>query len=354
MRRLAVRALFGIGLVIVAAIAVALGYRAWRQAENARALAIRTPHGIQEAAYVRLGGVDQWIQIRGEDRRNPVLLYVHGGPGVAVSPFISILRPWERYFTVVTWDQRCAGKTFVRNGDCAGANLERIAEDGVELSAWLRARLHKRNVVVLGHSWGSMVALRMARARPDLFSAYVGTGQVVSIAGKEPVDYQRAMARARAAGDRAAVRALQALGPPPYRDFRRLSVERNWSLRHDSPAERGLDSRLIGVGIFAPGWSLWDAYQYFRAGERAEAATFQDSASYDARALGLKFAVPVFIFNGEEDNVTPAALAKAYFDEIEAPRKGFVALAGAGHTAVITEPDVFLRELVARVRPLAE
>jgi pimeloyl-ACP methyl ester carboxylesterase len=353
-KRLVICGLLGLGLVIVVAIAGALGYRAWRQAENARTSAIRAPNGIQEARFVRLGGVDQWVQIRGEDRNNPVLLYVHGGPGVAVSPFVELLRPWERDFTVVTWDQRCAGKTYARNGDCVGMSLEQVAKDGVELSERLRARLHKRNIVLLGHSWGSMVALHMAHDRPDLYSAYVGTGQVISIAEKEPIDYQRALARARAAKDQDGVRALEALGPPPYRKFQDLMVERNVSLRHDSPAERGLEGKLIGVGLFAPGWSLWDAYQYFQAGDLAEAATFQDAASYDARALGLKFAIPVFVFNGADDNVTPAALAEAWFDQIEAPQKGFVALPGAGHAAVVTEPEVFLRELVTRVRPLAE
>lgn len=349
------RGLTGLVIVSVAIAASALGYRAYEQNENAREFAIHTPRGVQEALYIRLGGIDQWVQIRGEDRDNPVLLFVHGGPGNAVSPFSSLFRPWEKDFTVVIWDQRCAGKTYAR-GDarsCQGMTLEGVAKDGIELSESLRERLHKSKIVVLGHSWGSMVALRMAHDRPDLYSAYVGTGQVVSIPEKEPVVYDRAMALLRGAHDEAGVCALLAVGRPPYRSSRDLMAERGLSLRHDAPAERDLYWGLARLGMVAPGWSLWDAYQYFQAGPRAEAATFADTADYDARALGLVFETPIFVFNGADDNVTPAALAQQYVEGLEAPKTEFVALPGAGHSAVLTEPEVFLRELDRRVRAIA-
>jgi len=334
LRTLSVRGLVGLVVLLVAVIGSALGYRALKQNENARDLAVHTPRGVQEAMFVRLGGVDQWVQVRGEDRDNPVLLFVHGGPENAVS---------------------CAGKTYARTGvgGCEGMSLERVAKDGTELSEFLRQRLHKSKIVVLGHSWGSMVALRMVHERPDLYSAYVGTGQVVSIPEKEPVVYDRAMAQLRGAHDEAGVRALQAVGRPPYRSSEDLLVERNLSLRHDSAAERGLFERLASVGLVAPGWSLWDTYQYFQASPHAEAATFADTADYDARTLGRTFETPIFVFSGADDNVTPAALAQRYVEGLKGPKTEFVALPGAGHSAVLTEPEVFLRELDNRVRPIA-
>ena len=355
LRTLSVRGLVGLVVLLVAVIGSALGYRELKQNENARDLAVHTPRGVQEAMFVRLGGVDQWVQVRGEDRDNPVLLFVHGGPGNAVSPFASLFRTWERDFTVVLWGQRCAGKTYARTGvgGCEGMSLERVAKDGTELSEFLRQRLHKSKIVVLGHSWGSMVALRMVHERPDLYSAYVGTGQVVSIPEKEPVVYDRAMAQLRGAHDEAGVRALQAVGRPPYRSSEDLLVERNLSLRHDSAAERGLFERLASVGLVAPGWSLWDTYQYFQASPHAEAATFADTADYDARTLGRTFETPIFVFSGADDNVTPAALAQRYVEGLKGPKTEFVALPGAGHSAVLTEPEVFLRELDNRVRPIA-
>ncbi len=342
-------------IAVVALVVLAVGFRAWRQHENEVALAIHTPNGVEEAAFLRIGGIDQWVQIRGEDRGNPVILFVHGGPGSSETPLSSLFRPWEKYFTVVMWDQRCAGKTFARGGadSCKALSIASAAHDGEELADYLRHRLHKDKIVLLGHSWGTMVGVRMVKDRPDLFSAYVGTGQAVSIAQKEPEIYARTMARLQAAHDDAGMAALRKAGPPPYRSVRELMVERGLSAKTDIPSERDLMSTLTPVGAFAPGWSLWDVYEYFQASGYAEEATFDADQSYDARDLGLKFAVPVFIIEGAQDNITPADLAKPYFDSLDAPHKEFIAIPGAGHSAVLTRPDDFLTILRARVRPLA-
>jgi len=340
-------------VVLAVLIAGALGYRAWRQHENALALAIDPKTGIEETTFVALGGVEQWIQVRGDDRANPVLLFVHGGPGSTEAPVSSLLRPWEKYFTVVMWDQRDAGKTFARDGAVREMSLARVAQDGIALTQFLRHRLGKPKIVLLGHSWGTMVGLRMVTERPELFSAYVGTGQVVSIAQKEPVDYADAMARLRAAHDSDGIKALTAAGPPPYRSADRLMVERSLSARHDIASERDLLDNMVPIALFAPGWSLWDIYASLQAPDSAEAATFDADASYDARRFASRIATPFFIINGALDHITPTSLARAYFDTVAAPQKQFVALPGVGHSAVLTAPDAFLRELVTRVRPVA-
>lgn len=340
--------------LVIAVVAAAFGYRAWRQYENAQALKIRTPNGIEETLYVPLGGIEQWIQIRGEDRRNPVLLFMHGGPGASESPLSSLFRPWEKYFTVVMWDQRCAGKTFVRNGakSCDGMSIESVAKEGIALAEFLRTRLHHQKVVAVGHSWGTMIGVRMIHDRPDLFSAYVGTGQVQSIAEKEPVIYGRALARLRAAHMDEGVKALEKIHPP-YKSYKEEEIERDWSDRADIASERDLRSHMTPLVLFAPDWSPWEIYGFLHAADYAEAATYEADKTYDARDLGPDFKVPFFIFNGAKDNITPADLARHYFDFVHAPHKEFVVFPDAGHSAVLTEPDAFLRELVARVRPIA-
>jgi len=353
MRSKITRALLVLATLLVIFAVAALGYRGWRQNENARLLAIDTPNGIEEARYLRLGGMDQWVQIRGDDRANPILLIVHGGPGSSLMPMSALFRSWERYFTVALWDQRDAGRTFIKNGAAPDMSIARVAQDGIELSEHLRRDLHKDKIVLLGHSWGTMIGVRMAKERPDLFSAYVGTGQVVSIAEKETVNYARTMARLRAAHDSEGIAALQRIGPTPYKFASDLVTERNLSRRHDIPAESDAYTNMAPVVLFAPGWSLWDTYEFLEASDPAEAATFAADANYDARKLGLNFAMPFFIFNGEFDHITPTDLAKAYFDSVQAPLKQFVLLKGAGHNAVATEPNAFLRELVARVSPVA-
>jgi pimeloyl-ACP methyl ester carboxylesterase len=341
-------------IAVVAMIVLAIGYRAWRQHENAVALAIHTPNGVEEASFLRIGGIDQWVQIRGENRDNPVILFVHGGPGSSETPLSALFHPWEKYFTVVMWDQRCAGKTFARNGaeSCKSLSIAGAAHDGEELAAYLRRHLHNNKIILLGHSWGTMVGVRMVKDRPDLFAAYVGTGQAVSIAQKEPEIYARTLSRLRVAHDDAGIAALQAAGPPPYKSFHELMVERGLSSKTDIPSERDMMSTLMPVGVFAPGWSLWDVYKYFQAASYAEDATFDADQSYDARTLGPKFAMPVFVVEGAEDNITPADLAKPWLDSLDAPHKEFIVIPGAGHSAVLTKPDEFLTILLTRVRPL--
>ncbi|MGD0190295.1 MAG: alpha/beta hydrolase [Rhizomicrobium sp.] len=356
MLRFLLRGLAAIAVLIVVLACVAIGYRAWRQHETAVALAIHTPNGIEEASFLPVGGLEQWIQIRGEDRSNPVLLFVHGGPGVSETPMSALFRTWEKHFTVVMWDQRCAGKTFARNGDesCRSLSIAGVAKDGIALTNYLRACLHKTKIILLGHSWGTMVGVRMVHDRSDLYSAFVGTGFVVSIAEKEPVDYAGAMARLRAAHMDDGIRVLEKIGPPPWTAPDDIMTERTWSERTDIPSERDLFSNMTPLVLFAPHWSLWDTVEYLQAEKYAEAATILPDNAYDARRLGMKFGVPFFIFNGEFDHITPTELARPYFVRLDAPQKAFVVLKGAGHSAVLTEPDVFLRELVTRVRPVAE
>src|ERR1700737_4822434 len=179
--RIARASLLAVTVLAVLAIGLGLGWRAYRQHLSAGALAIRSPNGIQEGMYVKIGGIDQWIQIRGEDRDNPVILFVHGGPGGSTIPMSSGWQPWEKYFTIVQWDQRGTGRTYGETGDVTAPTmtLERMIQDGIELEEYLRTHFPKDKIVLVGHSWGSFLGTHIVKQRPDLFHAYVGTGQVI-------------------------------------------------------------------------------------------------------------------------------------------------------------------------------
>lgn len=145
-------------------------------------LLITTPHGIVEERFIKIGGIDQWVTIRGEDRHNPVLFFVHGGPGSTCSIFAPLLRPWEKDFTLVQWDQRGAGKTFRKNGKTGSGTLtfDRLTRDGIEIAEFLREHLGQEKIILVGSSAGSITGTTMVKSRPDLFSAYVGTDQSTS------------------------------------------------------------------------------------------------------------------------------------------------------------------------------
>lgn len=324
------------------------------RSRNARDYAVTTPNGVDEGKYVAIGGIDQWITIRGEDRNNPVLLILHGGPGDATNPWgYAGFRSWLKSFTVVQWDQRGAGRTLGRNGPSIAPTitLDRMTQDGIELAELLRKSLHQEKIGLVGHSWGSILGVLMAKARPELFYAFVGTGQVADPSRNYAVAYDALVRKAKSGGDLRAVRELDEVGPPPYADGRGYAVQRKWSNLFEG-ADRFLAS-AFGLALVAPGYTLRDVNDWFDGQGLSGERLVPQTSSLDPKTLAGEFQVPVFVIQGAEDFTTPTSLAKTLVESIRAPRKGFVAVEGAGHFAVFTKPDVFLNELVARVRPLA-
>jgi pimeloyl-ACP methyl ester carboxylesterase len=345
-------------LVVALAVGAGLGYRAWRQHDGEALLRIATPAGIDDALFVEVGGAQHWITIRGRDRANPVMLVLHGGPGSAMAGLAPAFVPWERDFTVVQWDQPGAGRTFRAAGRSIPANLgvERMARDGVEVAEWLRRRLGQDRIILLGWSWGSILGVHMVKARPDLFAAYVGTGQVVAMQEGEARAYDNVLAKARQRGDAAALAELDAIGAPPYDALTDLETQRKWAALYE--LDRSLVAAVVLPQLFAPRTTLADLYDLAR-GTIASTTHFVGPdmtgplTEIDLRRLGPDFSLPMFVVQGAEDDFTPAALSRAWVDAISAPRKEFVAIEAAGHFALTEHGREFLAVLRERVRPLA-
>ena len=180
-------------ILVVGASSLAL-YRYLARKKIAESRAIHAPDGIEVLEPVTIGGIQQWIEIRGESVKNPILLFIHGGPGSASIPIARGFQgPWEKYFTVVQWDQRGAGKTYSQNSkevQRATMNMERMQEDTLEVVNYLRRRFQRDKIFVLGHSWGSVLGLQLAHYHPDLLYAYVGVGQATSAWKNEDVLYR--------------------------------------------------------------------------------------------------------------------------------------------------------------------
>jgi pimeloyl-ACP methyl ester carboxylesterase len=329
-------------------------FLSFKRNRNARDYALASPNGIDEEKYVELGGVPQWITIRGQDRENPVLLFLHGGPGDATNPWgYAAFRTWLGEFTVVQWDQRGAGRTLGKNGSSLGPTitLDRMAQDGIELSELLRKTLQKEKILLVGHSFGSILGLFMVKARPDLFHAFVGTGQVGDPARGYTVAHGELLKKARALGEERAIRELEEVGPPPYADGRGYGVQRRWSNFFEG-ADVFLGS-MFGLALSAPGYTVRDVNDWIDGQRLSAERLVPRTSALEARDLSGEFALPVFVIQGAEDFTTPTSLAEAFVSSLRAPRKGFVAIEGGGHFAVFMKSDAFLKELVSRVRPIA-
>jgi pimeloyl-ACP methyl ester carboxylesterase len=362
--------------VLAVAIAAGFGYRAYRQQLGAAVLAIQSPNGIQEGTYVKIGGIDQWIEIRGEDRGNPVILFVHGGPGGSTLPISSGWRPWEKSFTVVQWDQRGAGRTFRVSGSSIAATmtLAQMTQDGIEVAEYLRTHLGKDRIVLVGHSWGSFLGIHIVKQRPDLFYAFVGTGQLI---GKQSFEKQfelavtRLKALAQAANNVEASKELASVSVSP--DFSKTpcdyvrftstaystaecDIVRKWAKALSLPSIADFELRGPVLPLFMPDFSLLDWYYWWRGMSFSATQLRRRSGPMiqsDLGSLGFDFSIPLFFFEGTDDLMTPVEPAHAYFEQIKAPQKQFVLFEGGDHFVPFDRPDEFLAQLIERVRPLA-
>lgn len=273
---------------------------------NADQFAIHSPNGIDEAAYVPIGGIEQWITIRGQDRANPVLLFLHGGPGDVTSCWgLTLFAPWESHFTVVQWDQRGAGRTLRKSGPGIAPTItvDRMAQDGIEVAEYLRKHLGKEQIILVAHSIGSIIALEMVRTRPDLFYAYVGTGEVADETRNYAAAYDALLAKARALRNQGAIDELTKVGPPPYSSGEGYRVQRKWANNFEG-ADRFL-SGTLGLTLVTPGCSVQDINDSATGQVLSAERLVPQTKSRGPKELGLNFSIPMFFFQGADDFYDP-------------------------------------------------
>lgn len=342
-------AILGTGLAAV--MCLALGYRAWQQSQASDRLQIQQPAGIDEAAFVPIGGIDQWITVRGEDRSNPVLLLIHGGPGSSLLPIsYDAFREWEKHYTVVQWDQRGSGRTFGKNdGDAGKPTLQLLISDGIEVAKWARAKLKQDKVTLVAHSMGTIVGTEMARRAPELFHAYIGTGQIFDMPANETVGYQELLQRVRDAKDKGGEAKLVELGPPPYEGNSPLLAERSVLRAHPPESEASINGQLIKGLFFYPSYSLGDVIHWIRAQQFSIEALLPEMMAYRLDTQ-QPFMVPMIFIQGDQDIQTPTSLVGTTYVDIDAPRKELILVKGGGHSAILAMPKEFLRALDQALR----
>jgi pimeloyl-ACP methyl ester carboxylesterase len=323
----------------------------------------RDPHGSgegrsDEGLFVDIHGVEQWLVLRGADRRNPALMLVPG-PGGATSTWAPFFAAWEERYTLIHWDQPGGGATQAKNGDrgTGPLTLERLARDGIAAADFARRRLGVRRVALLGVSGGTIVGLMMIRERPDLFSAYVGSGQVVDWARQDALSYRLLIERAHAANDLDALAELERIGPPPYADTATDAVKARYAGAWTA-AEAAAVAPIFALvaearggrlaSYLAPGLELGDPRTVATA---AYDRLRPEIVAFDARRLGTRFDVPLFFFQGADDRYTVTEEVRRYVAEIDAPAKTLVEIEGAGHSAFLLR-DEMLRLLELHVRPV--
>jgi pimeloyl-ACP methyl ester carboxylesterase len=314
-----------------------------------RTPAIKSERSIASMEKVRLGGVEQWILIRGNDRSNPVLLFVHGGPGSAEMPVEHAYGgELEKHFVVVHWDQRGAGKSFHTDIPKGSMKVGQFVSDAQELVEVLRKRFSAPKIYLLGHSWGSLLGILTVSKIPDHFYAYIGMGQVVDMERNESISYQFVIDEARKHKDQTAIRDLESIGPPPYKNIAGLGVERKYLNKFGGVAYNPKKAlNMYKLALQSSEYTPIDYLRYFYGALFSIENMWDEVLTYNLFKQVPRINAPVYFFEGRHDYNTPWPLVEEYYKFLDAPKgKTLVWFDDSAHSPMFEEPDKFNREML--------
>lgn len=321
---------------------------------------IVSKHGIEECRYVTLGGIRQYIQIRGEDVRNPVILFLHGGPGNPTSCLsYHYQKHLEKDYTLVNWDQRGCGRTYYEShGKDSPITPKQLLDDLDLLVDYLRTRFETDKLILLGYSWGTVLGVLYAKLHPEKLFCYLSVCQCVHILSGSVYAAAQTAARARLGGDTARAERLERqikefcerkeqFSKSGFMAYTRL---RDATCAYKKSATCKPLAAYIHTGLLSPdcGWRdlRWKLRQlllphaYFA--HQSPLISYL-SMEFDLRRLPPDFRVPMYFLTSEDDRICPADMIEAYFRKVSAPDKRFLRLDTGTHTLFFDHPDVFCR-----------
>jgi pimeloyl-ACP methyl ester carboxylesterase len=312
------------------------------------------PGSIAEIVYLRLGGLDQWVMIRGRNTANPILMLLHGGPGFPeMRLFRTFNAPLEDHYVVVYWEQRGTDKSYDSKIPPSSMTVEQFLADLDELVDVACRHFRKDTVVLYGHSWGSVLGVLYAARFPHKVAAYVGTGQIGDWPASERASYEFVLTEAERRNNPSALRELRAIGYPPH-TFDKMLIQRKW-LTGFVGIVRGMSmwqfSRIILGG---PESSVLDLPNILRGCLWCPKLMWEDISLLDLTKTVPALQIPVFFFIGRHDRVVAGETSAAYFEALSAPSKQFIWFEESAHEPAVEEAGKFNAAMIELVLPMAQ
>lgn len=308
------------------------------------------PNSIASLEKIKLGGVDQWLIIRGEDVNKPVLLFLSGGPGASeAARVLRFNRELEKQFVVVIWEQRGCGKSYPSLNPKSSLTVDQYASDLIELSEILRARFDEKKIYLVGHSWGTIIGTRAVQQRPGLFHAFVGTAQMVDVLETDQIIYKMVLEHSRAAGDTKFVETLEKQGEPPYLGKspiqpysalfgREYSLYEFPNIKND---EYRRDGDILMLMLKQPEYGWLDRVYYLLGLMNTFNVVYPQLQDTDFRLDAASFDLPVYMMLGRHDMNNPYQIPEEYFNLLEAPSKKLYFFEESGHGLIWEEAKKF-------------
>ncbi|MGB7820163.1 MAG: alpha/beta hydrolase [Ornithinibacter sp.] len=310
------------------------------------------PGSVAELTTVTVGGHDLGLMIRGASTDNPVLLFLAGGPGGSeLGAMRRHLPELEKHFTVVTWDQRGAGTSYAQLDPTETVSLDGYVSDTIEVTDYLRDRFGTDTIYLLGQSWGSTLGVLAVQQRPELYQAFIGTGQMVSQRATDLIYYEDTLDWADRTGNEALADQLRAAGPPPYEEMFPYEA----TLTHEPdiyPYDHSGNSEGSGQmseNLLVQEYTLIDQVHIMGAFLDTFAALYPQLQGIDFRTSATEFEIPMYFVQGAHEAGGRAELFDEWYPMVSAPQKDLVVLETSGHRPLWEQPDEFVDYLVGTV-----
>ncbi len=312
------------------------------------------PNSISVLEKTKIGGIDQYILIRGYDTNSPILLFLHGGPGLPEIPLaFCTQKELEKHFIMVQWDQRGAGKSYSKRISNESLTIEQYLTDARELIEILKKRFNKEKIYLIGHSWGSILGILMIQRYPELFYAYIGMGQVVNTKEGEKLAYQYTLDAAKKKGNTKVVFKLEENPPPYWNNFQMLRYFGKWLTKYGG-AFYGKKSQWIMIKKFlkSPEYSLKDLVKMIKGLLNSIKIVWVQLQNINFLEQAPELQVPVFFFEGKHDYQVPFHLVVKYFESLKAPQKKLIWFENSAHCPNIQETDSYEQAIISELKTI--
>lgn len=310
----------------------------------------KTVRLINLEEYAPINGIHQYLYHLGTSYDNPVMLFLHGGPGSAESLFTRTFQDkWEDIYTVVHWDQRGAGKILTANPGML-PTIDLVLQDLFEVVQYLKKKYNKSKLVLIGHSWGSVLGSIFIKKYPKEVAYYIGASQVIDMLENEKVGYNKVKELIEQAGDLNSRKMLESIGEYPgdrivfHKDFlKKVKVVRRLQGKYGIGIKLNF---LTWITVFkSPIFKLSDIVAFMKI-FRANAKLHEFLGDFNLRKEAAIYEVPIYYILGDMDWQAPYVIAQTYFEEIKAPNKGIYLIPHAGHMTMMEQPDLFFDALM--------
>jgi pimeloyl-ACP methyl ester carboxylesterase len=324
-------------------------------------------NSLSEKMRVNINGVEQGMFIKSRNVDNPVLLFVHGGPGM---PEYWLTRWYptglEEYFTVVWWEQRGAGLSYSPDIPPESMTAEQFIADTRAVTEYLRQRFGREKITLMAHSWGSYIGIQAAARYPELYTAYIGIGQISHQVESEQLAYAYALDFYKKAGDQKMVQKLEAAPPTLTVPLPAAYMSLRDPYMHGASIGTTRQMKSVVSGLFLPSFqfpeytlaekiNLWRGKFYSRS---SDFSLWDKMQATDLADVVTELALPVYFLEGRYDYTCAYPLARDYFDQLEAPVKGFYTFENSAHSPMFEEPqrtvEILLTDVLAGSNSLAD